>query len=125
MENRFIRIDANPIDRKCRYNYNVKVISDSLSSLRRKIQTKDDYVLWVREWKEIHADLVKAIQYFRIIKNRVKYDVAFANSTSDNCNMLQNRKKFLGSVANALYEMRTDNKAALKAGQYAEVTETV
>lgn len=124
MENKLIRIDANPVILKASYNYNLKNLVDGVKSLNREISTIEEYYEWVREWKITHALLVHGIQFFRAIKTRYKYDIGFRNTTNDNCDTLQWKKKYFGQFARTLYQLRADQKARLKSGEI-KITEAV
>ena len=81
----------------------------------QKIETVDEYVEWVAEWKQIHNQLVEAIKYFRFLKNEHKHNGAY-----EQCGRAWINKKTLGSWAKMLYTARVDNKAKLKAGAFKE-----
>ncbi len=114
MENKYFRNDVNPITRQGTVRINYGTLDNDFQSLKRVLETREDYIAWVKEWRIMHAFIVHDIKHYRFLKNRIKYDVAFANTTSDNCNMMQNRKKFFGAVAHEMYQMRNENKAWVK-----------
>jgi len=93
--------------------------TSTLRDLRnRKITTVDEYVQWVREWKQEHRELVAAIKFLRALKNIAKSEKDYRQ-----CDAHWLDKRVLGGIAHKMYEARTDNKAALKAGKFLETAE--
>lgn len=81
-----------------------------------KIETVDEYVAWVKQWKETHRKLVAAIHHFRLLKNKAKLD-----KDELSCRYAWYNKLSLRVWARDMYQMRIDNKAELKAGAFKEV----
>lgn len=99
-------------ENKINYQYCAKIIDLG----KRPIDTIDDYVSWVRDWKELHRELIEAIHYFRAQKDQAKL---VGDSTKGNRAWLN--KKALGRYARMMYELRSDRKEAVKAGKYKEL----
>ena len=102
-------------------NNNVNYIEIKNSEIKLnhlKIETIEQYVDWVKEWKTVHKVLVSEIIELRRVKNQFKKD---GNGTG--CNTAWNSKKMLGQFARRLYEARIENKTRLKAGEF-KVLET-
>lgn len=91
---------------------NVRICNDISA---QKIETIEEYVEWVGEWKEIHRKLIAAIKHFRLLKNKYKLD-----GDSYNCQAAWMKKKGLGQYARRMYEARVENKVQLKAGAFKE-----
>ncbi len=96
-------------------NINYRALSDLRTFLKGEIKTVDEYVDWVREWKEQEKLLVAAIRHFRTEKNNAKLA-----KDGYQCNVMQGRKLSYRGIATAMYEKRVENKAALKAGVFKE-----
>lgn len=79
--------------------------------LARNITNIDEYIAWVREWKEINQQIVNSILFYKAEKNRFK-----ENKETAACNQAWNRKVSLGKTASALYKARVENKARLHEG---------
>lgn len=120
MKNEFVKEYTTSNGVKLSINY-VRV-NEMMKSLHRVIATESDYVAWVRDWKKQHAGLVDAIQSFRKEKDDVKYSMLeneyrsleHAHTASE----LNELKLKLRPFARSLYEMRAENKARLKAGEF-------
>ena len=83
---------------------------------KRPIDTIDDYVNWVHDWKDLHRELVEAIQTFRAAKDQAK-----ADGNQLLCNTVWWRKIQLRSYARMMYELRTDRKQALHNQQFKQL----
>jgi hypothetical protein len=81
-----------------------------------EIVTIDDYVSWVREWKIFHNELVEAIKFAR----KEKW-IGKGSGDRHLVGQAHYVKMTFRPYAHELYELRTENKAALHAGQYKEV----
>lgn len=119
MENKYFNVTTSPLDYKTRHALNYSVIREDVmtnlpNSLGRSLQTREDYVLWVKQWRQVHDQIVYAIKYFRFMKNRYKTDIAFQNVSVNDCNSFYYMKKILGKIARDMYEMRNENKAWAK-----------
>jgi hypothetical protein len=79
----------------------------------RQINSYEEYVLWVREWKAQYKEVVEAITFFRNLKNQHR-----DNGTYIECNSAWNRKISLRPYAHKLLQARIDNKAALHEGKF-------
>ena len=82
------------------------------------IRTKEDYVEWVKAWKVHHEQIVATIKAYRVLKNKSKL------AKDGNASAFWLYKKQAGSVANALYKMRAENKEKFKVGEFSMELET-
>lgn len=101
------------------------VQTKALSELAsRKIVTYDDYIQWVRDYKDIINSLSKVIQDLRTIKN--KWKASEDTNRIWYMNSAYSTKQALGWNASRLNSKRIENKALLKKGKFArvEITET-
>lgn len=87
--------------------------------------TLQEYVAWVRTWKQFHQEIVDSIQAIRREKNQTVFKMRLNGASEDpirQINALWEQKKFLGRLANKLYQARIDNKAALHQGYYVDTS---
>lgn len=90
--------------------FNYVYLKSFTAIVNQVIETEEQYIQWVSNWKIVHRDLVNKIQLMRKLKwqaktgaEKVQYWIV---------------KKQLGSLARTMYRVRVDNKAALKQGAY-------
>lgn len=99
-------------DNKINYPY----INSVQKVLSQPIETIDQYVEWVRNWKLLHAKLIEAINQARTDKDRARQ-----NKDATGCNVAWYRKMRLRVIARWMYQVRNDRKDALHAGQYKQL----
>lgn len=106
--NKFINYETQSI--------NYKSLAEPINLCKRPIETTEEYVQWVREWKQLHKELIQAIRYFRKQRNKAK-----KLNQSDVASLYWNRKLIFKPTMRMMYEQRVERKAALKQGKYTEV----
>jgi hypothetical protein len=79
----------------------------------RQINSYEEYVLWVREWKAQYKEVVEAITFFRNLKNQHR-----DNGTYSECDRAWIRKISLRPYAHKLLQSRINNKLALHEGKF-------
>lgn len=77
------------------------------------IETVDQYVDWVRQWKVDYKVMTDSIRYTKWSKNQAK-----ATGDSTGCNIAWSSRMMLRTYARRLSETRAANKATLKQGKY-------
>lgn len=87
----------------------------------KKIETYEDYIMWVREWKELYKQLSQVIRDLRTSKNA--YKASNDEKRIYNMNHAMGSKVYLGNLATTLLQSRLKNKALLKEGNFARVAE--
>jgi hypothetical protein len=98
-------------------------VLEMLKVISREINTVEDYVAWVREWRSYHSELVGGIKTLRDMKNLQKYGETIgtiereAGMTRAIC-----AKLTLRPFAKKLYDLRVERKANFKAGVYGDPT---
>ena len=92
-------------------------------TIEREITTVEEYIQWVRDWRKINAALVGSIQYMRNVKNEIRDGVRTTNYPKERAiNSAYETKLGLRPHAKRLYELRVDNKARFKAGEFGDPT---
>lgn len=92
-------------------NINYAYLKQMKMQIATPIHSREEYILWLRTWKDYHRELVNTIKFLRALKN-----IAKVERNSDEAIRLWNQKKYLGKVATVLYQYRIANKALVKSG---------
>lgn len=99
-------------------NINYQSLNQIRAQARTVLTTREEYILWLREWKTNHRDIVNAIKFLRALKNIAKQE-----GNTLQVNKLWMRKKHLGTVAKELYLHRVANKTQVKSGKLPRETQ--
>ncbi len=96
---------------------NVSAIATALVAIEdAQIRNIDDYVLWVRSWKETHNTLVEAIKYLKGKKN----SLCAAGKYYEGCKAWE-EATILGTYATILYDLRDEQKENYHTGEYGAI----
>ncbi|AKF13395.2 hypothetical protein PHIN3_131 [Sinorhizobium phage phiN3] len=105
------------------YSLDYGKVLEMKKTIEREITTVDEYVQWVRDWRKLNASLVASIQYMRDVKNDIKTGRKASNSDRGTAiNRAYGTKLELRPHARKLYELRVENKARFKAGEFGDPT---
>ncbi|AGR47808.1 hypothetical protein PHIM7_117 [Sinorhizobium phage phiM7] len=105
------------------YSIDYGKVLEMKKTIEREITTVDEYVQWVRDWRKLNASLVASIQYMRDVKNDIKTGRKASNSDRGTAiNRAYGTKLELRPHARKLYELRVENKARFKAGEFGDPT---
>lgn len=99
-------------------------VSEMMKLLNQEPTSVDEYVKWVRDWREAHAHIVGSIKFLRDAKNGIKYGTleSPANSKEEGINRAQTSKLNLRPYARRFYELRAERKMKFKEGAYGDPT---
>lgn len=113
MENIFFKID------------DYRFYSNIRNFLNSNIESLDDYIAWVYQWKAYEKELVAAIRESRTNARKFIRKYSGERTNISAVNSLMTQKRNLRKLANLFYKKRTENKEFYKKMKFGDINKSI